>query len=158
MAARYRSAVVGRILEMNDRPHRVVGVLPPLPRFPEPNDVFMPISSCPFRSAPAMSTTFSSRMVGALARLRPGATVEDASDELAAIAARLRRDRPEAYRDIERRSGRPLTEALTRRAVPPSCSFSTAGSPSSPPRTRTSTPAELPAEAASFASHIGAAA
>ena len=119
---RYRGdpAVVGRILEMNDRSHRVVGVLPPLPRFPEPNDVFMPISSCPFRSAPAMSTSFSSRMVGALARLRPGASVETASDEIAAIAARLRLERPEAYRDIETQqiSAVPLTEALTRRARP----------------------------------------
>jgi putative ABC transport system permease protein len=57
---RYRGdpAVVGRLLEMNDRSHRVVGVLPPLPRFPDPNDVFMPISSCPFCSAPACPLSF----------------------------------------------------------------------------------------------------
>jgi len=112
--------VVGRLLEMNDRSHRVVGVLPPLPRFPDRSDVFMPISSCPFRSAPEMSASFSSRMVGALAHLRPGVTPQDASDELAAIAARLRRERPEAYRDIgtERVSAVPLTEAITRRARP----------------------------------------
>jgi predicted permease len=119
---RYRGdpAVIGRLLEMNDRSHRVVGVLPPLPRFPDPNDVFMPISSCPFRSAPSMSTSFSSRMVGALARLRPGATIEDASEELSAIAARLRIERPEAYREIEthRVSAVPLTQAITRRARP----------------------------------------
>ncbi|MGH9388631.1 MAG: ABC transporter permease, partial [Vicinamibacteria bacterium] len=119
---RYRGdpAVVGRLLEMNDRSHRVVGVLPPLPRFPDPNDVFMPISSCPFRSAPSMSTSFSSRMVGALARLRPGATIEDASDELSAIAARQRIERPDAYREIEthRISAVPLTQAITRRVRP----------------------------------------
>jgi len=119
---RYRGdpSVVGRLLEMNDRSHRVVGVLPPLPRFPDPNDVFMPIFSCPFRSAPAMSTSFSSRMVGAFARLRPGATIENASGELSAVAGRLRLERPDAYRDIEadRVSAVPLTEALTRRARP----------------------------------------
>jgi predicted permease len=119
---RYRgdAAVVGRILEMNDRSHRVVGVLPPLPRFPEPNDVFMPVSSCPFRSTPARSTSLSSRMVGALARLRDGATPRDASFELAAIAGRLQSENPEAYREIQTHqvSAVPLTEALTRRARP----------------------------------------
>jgi hypothetical protein len=114
---RYRGepAVVGRLLEMNDRSHRVVGVLPPLPRFPESNDVFMPVSSCPFRSAPAMETSFSSRMVGALAHLRPGVTPQDASDELAAIAARLRRERPAAYREIETHRG---SRAQSRRDRP----------------------------------------
>jgi predicted permease len=119
---RYRGdpAVVGRMVQMNDRPHRIVGVLPPLPRFPEPNDVFMPVSSCPFRSAPTMETSVSSRMVSVLARLRPGATIEGASQELAGIGARLRSGHPGAYRDLERHqvSAVPLPEALTRRARP----------------------------------------
>jgi len=45
-------AVVGRVFEMNDRPHTVVGVLPPIPGYPEDNDVYMPVSACPFRSDP----------------------------------------------------------------------------------------------------------
>jgi predicted permease len=114
------AAVVGRLVEMNDRPHRIIGVLPPLPRFPEPNDVFMPVSSCPFRSAPTMEASVSSRMVSALARLRSGATIEDASQELTAIAAGLRNDHPGAYRDVERHevSAVPLPEAVTSRARP----------------------------------------
>ena len=35
---------------MNDRPHTVIGVLPPIPGYPDENDVYMPISACPFRS------------------------------------------------------------------------------------------------------------
>ncbi len=35
-------AVLGRSFQMNDRPHQVVGVLPPLPDFPSANDVYMP--------------------------------------------------------------------------------------------------------------------
>jgi putative ABC transport system permease protein len=116
---RYRGdpGVVGRLVEMNDRAHRIVGVLPPLPRFPEANDVFMPVSSCPFRSA---ATSFSARMVGALALLRPEATLERASGELAEIAEQLRREQPEAYYEIEtlRISAVPLTEAITRSARP----------------------------------------
>ncbi len=112
--------VVGRLVEMNDRSHRIVGVLPPLPRFPQPNDVFMPVSSCPFRSSAGTATSFSARMVGALALLRPEATLEGASDELAEIAGRLRRERAEAFYEIETHqiSAVPLTEAITRSARP----------------------------------------
>ncbi|HJS75273.1 MAG TPA: ABC transporter permease [Vicinamibacteria bacterium] len=112
--------VIGRLVEMNDRAHRIVGVLPPLPRFPQRNDVFMPVSSCPFRSSPGTATSLSSRMVGALALLRPAASRESASAELASIAARLRAEEPEAYRDLEgdRISAVPFTEAVTRSARP----------------------------------------
>ena len=43
-------AVVGRVFEMNNRPHTVVGVLPDFPEYPRHNDVYMPTSACPFRS------------------------------------------------------------------------------------------------------------
>ena len=43
--------VVGQVFEMNDRPHTVIGVLPPIPQFPNENDVYMPVSACPFRSS-----------------------------------------------------------------------------------------------------------
>jgi len=48
--------ILGRTFEMNDRVHTVVGVLPLLPEFPDADDVYMPTTSCPFRSAPAIST------------------------------------------------------------------------------------------------------
>jgi putative ABC transport system permease protein len=32
--------VVGRVFRMNDRPHTVIGVMPPMPDFPEPVDVY----------------------------------------------------------------------------------------------------------------------
>ena len=43
-------SVVGRVLEMNNRPHTVVGVLPPYPQYPARQDVYMPTSACPFRA------------------------------------------------------------------------------------------------------------
>ena len=45
-------SVVGRIFRMNDRPHQVVGILPPVPQYPTEVDVYMPTSACPFRSDP----------------------------------------------------------------------------------------------------------
>jgi putative ABC transport system permease protein len=113
-------SIVGSTIEMNDRAHRIVGVLPPLPGLPDRNDVFMPASSCPFRTARAMQSSLSMRMLGAVARLRSGATSADASRELATIFARLRRKHPEAYPDLDpsRVRATPLTEALSRRARP----------------------------------------
>ena len=42
-------AVVGRVVEMNNRVHTIVGVLPDFPQYPRENDVYMPTSACPFR-------------------------------------------------------------------------------------------------------------
>ena len=42
--------IVGRTFEMNDKVHTVIGVLPPVPQYPDENDVYMPTTACPFRS------------------------------------------------------------------------------------------------------------
>lgn len=113
-------AIVGRVLEMNDRRHRVVGVLPPLPRFPDRNDVYMPTSSCPFRSNPEFIARRDSRMMAALGRLRPGVGADEARHELTTIAAEIRAGHPDVYGALEdyRIEATPLTEELTRRAAP----------------------------------------
>src|SRR5262249_16198863 len=43
--------IIGKVFRMNDRPHTVIGVLPPIPQYPNENDVYMPTCACPFRSA-----------------------------------------------------------------------------------------------------------
>jgi putative ABC transport system permease protein len=119
---RYRGApdVVGRVLEMNDRPHRIVGVLPPLPKFPERNDVFMPVSSCPFRSDPKQQSTRDARMVSLIARLAPGVSLAEASADVARASARIRDQALDAYRELPgyRAEIVPVSEELTRRARP----------------------------------------
>ena len=47
--------VIGREVEMNDKVHVIVGVLPEIPHHPDRNDVYMPVSACPFRSGPGWS-------------------------------------------------------------------------------------------------------
>ena len=42
--------VVGRTVEMNDRIHTIVGILPAYPQYPREEDVYMPTSACPFRA------------------------------------------------------------------------------------------------------------
>jgi predicted permease len=90
-------AVIGRGVELNDRVHTVVGVLPDVPLYPNDNDVFMPVSACPFRSAPEMATDRAMRMVSAVARLKPGVSTASADREVAAIGAAMSSAFPQAY-------------------------------------------------------------
>lgn len=80
--------IIGRAFELNDRVHTVIGVLPLLPEYPDANDVYMPTTSCPYRSDPKTIANRESRMISAYARLKPGATVSQARAELATIFSR----------------------------------------------------------------------
>src|SRR5215469_3102557 len=89
--------IVGRVFHMNDRSHTVVGVLPPLPDYPDANEVYMPVSSCPFRMDPKMIADRDMRMVAGFARLKPGVTLEQAHTELNAIRGRMAAAYPKSY-------------------------------------------------------------
>ena len=89
--------VVGKTFQMNDRVHTVVGVLPPLPAYPDNNLIYMPASSCPFRSSAHVQENRDMRMLGAFARLKPGVTLAQAQDDVTAVSAGLARDYPTFY-------------------------------------------------------------
>jgi putative ABC transport system permease protein len=112
--------IVGRVFQMNNRPHTVVGVLPNLPQFPNPNDVYLSSSACPFRSSAQTRENRGARMLNVYGRLQPGATLEQASADVAGIAGRLQADHAGFYP-----AGSGFTagavglgEELTRRARP----------------------------------------
>ena len=108
--------VVGRVVEMNDRPHRIVGVLPDVPMYPQPNDVFMPRSACPFRMSPGDRERRGSGMASALGRRRPGQSLAQAQADLASVAQSLQKDHPESYRADRDHAltGVPLRREFTR--------------------------------------------
>jgi predicted permease len=89
--------IVGRRFEMNDRVHTVIGVLPPLPRYPDDNDVFMPTSACPFRSRASVAENREARMLSAFARVKDGVPLEQARADLQTLANRLLAQYPDAY-------------------------------------------------------------
>jgi len=93
--------IIGQQLEMNDKPHIVIGVLPPIPLYPDENDVFMPTSACPFRGSPQMANVRGHRMSLAFGRLADGATPERATSEVAAMAAGFVKDYPDDYADAQ---------------------------------------------------------
>ena len=112
-------AVVGKILEMNDHPHRVIGVLPAVPQYPDDNDVWMPTSACPFRADPQQIATRRARGFNLFGRLRPGATLAEARRDLATIARALVAEFPGDYPARGFRiDAVPLLTELTARARP----------------------------------------
>ncbi len=113
-------SIVGRVFRMNDRPHTVIGVLPPIPGYPEDNDVYMPVSACPFRSDPKMETDRSMGMMQAFGRLKPGVRFEAARADLASVAGRMAHDHPADYPASVHLALSPvlLREELTRQARP----------------------------------------
>ena len=92
--------IVGKTFKMNDKLHVVVGVLPPVPQFPRENDVYMPVSACPFRSGAHAMENRNMRMLSVFGTLKPGVTLAQANADTATIAARFAQQYKESYRNI----------------------------------------------------------
>lgn len=90
-------SIVGEAMEMNGRMHNIIGVLPPVPQFPDQNDVYMTTSSCPVRSDPAMVENRNMRMMSVFGRALPGVAVEQVGTDMEGVAAQLAAEYPEAY-------------------------------------------------------------
>ena len=89
--------VVGQTFRMNDRPHTVVGVMPPVPQYPLEVDVYMPSSACPFRSSQRAITTRNFRLLTAFARVRPEVTLSKSQADLDLVAAQLHDNHKDDY-------------------------------------------------------------
>ena len=112
--------IVGKTFEMNDKVHTVVGVLPPVPQYPNENDVYMATSACPFRSNKMHLEDRDMRMMEVFGRLKSGVTVAQANADVATIAAGLKAAYPKSYPANVgfTSSAAPLQEELTRDARP----------------------------------------
>ncbi len=113
--------IVGQAFRMNDKIHTVVGVLPPIPPYPDENDLFMPTSACPFRGSAAASNSRSARMLNVFGRLKPGVRLAELDRDLGVVAHRLAGAYPKDYPGAGSGFsvvGMPLTRELTQRARP----------------------------------------
>jgi len=87
---------LGRTLNLNDRVRTVVGVMPPEFSFPS-REVALWV---PYRFTPAeLSNRRDFRLAG-IARLRPGASIDQARAEAESIATRLQREYPDDNRGL----------------------------------------------------------
>ncbi len=90
--------IVGTVFRMNNRPHTVIGVLPPFPEYPAESDVYMPTANCPFRSSTALIENRQARLLSAVfGRLKPGVEVAQAQADVAGVAANMQRTYPDVY-------------------------------------------------------------
>ena len=112
--------IVGKTFEMNDRVHTVVGVLPPVPQYPNENDVYMPTSACPWRSNKTHLEMRDMRMMEVFGRMKPGVTIAQASADMSSIAAGLKATYPKFYPENSGYSSvtSPLQHELTKDARP----------------------------------------
>ncbi|HSR66359.1 MAG TPA: ABC transporter permease [Acidobacteriota bacterium] len=113
--------VLDQAVEMNNRPHRIIGILPPLPFYPLDADVYMPHSNCPFRVRTQQAQPRGRGGYRALALLTPGVSLAEARREVSAIAQDMQRRFPDDY-PLD--SGftvrlRPLQDVLAERARTP---------------------------------------
>jgi len=94
-------SIIGQVFEMNDRPHRVIGVLPNVPHYPQENDVYMPVLACPFRAAAERTIPRNRRAFGGLSvfgRVKEGHTHEEAAAAISTINQRFTADHAGVYR------------------------------------------------------------
>ncbi len=115
--------IVGKIFGLNNRPHKVIGVLPPIPQYPVENDVYMPTSQCPTRSSPQFIANRRARMMTAFARLKPGVPVDHRSDQGSSSGMTALMGGPalgrSCYRDLRvSRAALPIAHAAGRRKSP----------------------------------------
>jgi putative ABC transport system permease protein len=112
--------VIGKVFRMNDKPHTVIGVLPPFPQYPQENDVYMPSTACPFRSSAHMLANRQMRMVRMFGRMKPDVKPGEAAADLSAVAAAMNHEFPNDYPEGSdlRVDVSPLKTELTRDARP----------------------------------------
>ncbi|MFL5582110.1 MAG: ABC transporter permease [Gemmatimonadaceae bacterium] len=89
--------VIGQSITLDGNPHTVVGVAPPRFTFPERQEVWLPqVEDSTF----ADPTNRGAHYLSAVGRLKPGATVAQASAEIAAIASRLATQYPNSNKNF----------------------------------------------------------
>jgi putative ABC transport system permease protein len=91
------SAVVGKTVRVNGRAVPIVGVLQPAPYFPGRIDVLLNMVNSEHHLSATMVTGRTHRMTEMIARLAPGATLEQARAEVRDVTTRAHADYPEAY-------------------------------------------------------------
>jgi predicted permease len=101
---------IGTTLRLDDHPYLVVGVLPPGFKYVRRYDLFVPMG--PIAGLGYIHDRGDHAGYFAVGRLKPGMTVEAATDDLQAIASDLRREHPDTNADVS-----VLVEPLLSRVV-----------------------------------------
>ncbi|MGH9309200.1 MAG: ABC transporter permease [Vicinamibacterales bacterium] len=86
-------SIVGRAISINGKPHTVIGVMPPRFAFPETQRLWVTLR-------PYVETTpREARSLQVFAKMKPGVTLEQVREELAAVSGRLAAEYPAVNRE-----------------------------------------------------------
>ena len=87
-------AIVGRAIQINSRPHTVIGVMPPKFKFPENQYLWLPLSEFVFSPSPR-----GNRGLATFARLKDGVSLEQAQTDGDAVSAGLAQTFPDTNKN-----------------------------------------------------------
>jgi predicted permease len=96
------SSIVGKQLKLDGMSVTVIGVLQPAPFFPDRVDALLNMVVSPHHLSAQMVEAREHRMTEVVARLAPGATVEQAKSQVAAVYAGMQREHTSAYEPAAR--------------------------------------------------------
>src|SRR5437773_9358960 len=82
-------SVIGRTITINGNPHTIIGVMPPKFQFPERAQLWIPQTPVEY------ANPRTKRNLAVMARLEPGASIDDARRDITAIAEQLSREQPD---------------------------------------------------------------
>ena len=92
------TSIVGRVFTMNDIPHTVIGVLPPVPQYPSETDVYMPTWQCPARSDPKNIANINFRLINTVfGRLKPGVSLAAVQADMEVILHQTEAAHPDGF-------------------------------------------------------------
>ncbi len=91
------SSIVGKQVKLDNNSVTVIGVLQPAPFFPQRVDALLNMVISPHHLSAQMVEARVHRMTDVIARLAPGATLEQANNQVASTYARMLSDHKDAY-------------------------------------------------------------
>ncbi|MEW6982480.1 ABC transporter permease [Colwelliaceae bacterium 6471] len=89
--------VVGMNLQMNNKAHQVIGVLPPMAAYPVKNDIWVTAASCPVRGSSRAINDRNRNMLTLYGKLNPGSNLATASLDMNNISKKLMAKYPDSY-------------------------------------------------------------
>lgn len=89
--------VIGRSVNLDDRPYTIIGVMPNTFRFPNEFDIWIPLALNPVTEAQGHMFT----LVDVVARLKPNVTIDQSRTELNSISARASEHMGEKFSPVE---------------------------------------------------------
>ena len=111
-------AVLGKTIKLGsfgDRAATIIGVLEPCVPYPQDTEIIANIVTSPHHLSATMVTGRVHRMTELFGRLAPGATLEQARNELQTVYAAIKKEHPDAYSEGSnfQISAKPLRDEIT---------------------------------------------